>query len=350
MTSFVGLGPMPGRNPHEAAEIVIGECLEGHLTLPTLPARGFGADAVGRTAALMADLVVDRGARSWKVADRRGRASALATDYLHRDIDACEEAWGRTPQKIRLTALGPWTMATSVENAAGHLIAVDRGAVKYFAQSLAAGLASHIADVRRRFDSDIEVLLAEPALGAVVQGKIKAPSMLMGNAGYLPAQGHREIAEIFLEVTGPLRDDDIEVTIALSSPDGLAVQALADSGAAGVWLPRKELTTTQQLDFAAAVVGADMSLELGIVPVTVTEREEHTGVPVATPARALAEQAALFWDELGYSRLQIAESLNLAPMGGFAASSNEEAQAQLGAGRNATELLRRAAGDLARDE
>ena len=174
--------------------------------------------------------------------------------------------------------------------------------------------------------------------------------MLMGNAGYLPAQGHREIAEIFREVTGPLRDDDIEVTIALSSPDGLAVQALADSAAAGVWLPRKELTTTQQLDFAAAVVGADMSLELGIVPVTVTEREEHTGVPVATPARVLAEQAALFWDELGYSRLQIAESLNLAPMGGFAASSNEEAQAQLGAGRNATELLRRAAGDLARDE
>ncbi|MGY0604754.1 hypothetical protein [Corynebacterium amycolatum] len=33
MTSFVGLGPMPGRNPHEAAEIVIGECLEGHVVV-----------------------------------------------------------------------------------------------------------------------------------------------------------------------------------------------------------------------------------------------------------------------------------------------------------------------------
>ncbi|MDO5029380.1 MAG: methionine synthase [Corynebacterium sp.] len=350
MTSFVGLGPMPGRDPHEVADIVIGECLDGHVALPSLPARGLGADAVGRTAAIMADLVVDRGARSWRIADRRGRASALATDYLHRDVDACEEVWGRTPQRIRLTSLGPWTMATSVENATGHLIAIDRGAVKYFAQSLAAGLAAHINDVRRRFDCDIEVFLAEPALGAVAQGKIKAPSMLMGNASYLPAQGHREIAEIFREVTGPLRDDGIEVTIALSSPTGLSVQALADSEATGVWLPRQELTTTAQLDFAAALVGAGMSLELGIVPVTVAEREEHTGKPVATPARDLAEQAALFWDELGYSRLQIAESLNLAPVGGFTASSIAEAQAQLGAGRSATELLRRAAGDLARDE
>lgn len=349
-TSFLGLGPLPGTRPHEAAEMLIGESMEGRVHLPILPARGLGSDLIGRTAALMADVDLDRGPRSWKVSDNPSRLSWLAQDFLDRDIDACEEVWGSTPACLRLVATGPWTMAASVEKASGALVASDFGAVRYFAQSLAAGLLAQAADARRRFGCDIEVLLSEPALGAVAQGAIEAPSTLMGNDGFLPAQGYREIAEILRQVTGPLLADGIHVTVALAGSDGIAAQALVESGASGFWLPRTQLRTTAQLDFAAALLGSDMTLELGIVPVHADGREEHTGTPVATSSRGLAEAAALLWDELGFSRLDIAGKLKLAPVGGFASSAADEAAAQLGAGRRAAELLRRAAGDLARDE
>nr|WP_120491374.1 methionine synthase [Corynebacterium lactis] len=348
--SFIGLGPMPGTDPGEAAEILIGECMDGRVHLPVLPARGLGTDMVGRTAALMADVNADRGPRSWRIVDRPARLSWLAADYLQRDLDACEEVWGSTPESVRLVATGPWTMAASVENEAGHLVATDRGAVRYFAQSLAAGLLAQASDARRRFSSEIEVevVLHEPLLSRTARGLLRAPSTLMGNEGFLPAVGYREISAALRETVEPLRADGIRVAIALGPSDGIAPQALAESGAESFWLPRGSLKTTAQKDFAVALIGAGLVLELGIVPVAVTEREEHTGAPVPTAARAIAEASALLWDELGFSRLEIAEKLSLAPAGGFASSAADEAVAQLGAGRKAAELLRRAAGDLGR--
>lgn len=346
MTSFLGLGPMPGHSPAETAGTLVGECLDGRVHLPVLPARGLGADVVGRTGALMADIELDRGPRSWRLVARAGHFGRLAADYLQRDLDGCEQMWGSTPQSIRLPAVGPWTMAASVESAFGQLVAADSGAVAFFAESLAEGLLAQAADIRRRFGSGVEVLLAEPALGAIATGGVAAPSMLMGNEGFLPAVGYREIAGILRKTIEPLHADGIDVCIALADTDGIAPRALTESGASRFWLQRRSLSTTTRKDFAVALIGAGMVFELGIVPITVAEREEHTGAPVPTSARALAEESALLWDELGFSRLDIAEKLSLASAGGFAASAQDETTAQLGAGRRAAELLRRAAGDL----
>lgn len=222
MSSFLGVGSMPGTNPHRAAEILIGECMDGHVHLPVLPERGLGSDAVARTAALMADICVDRGPRSWRVVDRPSRFSTLADDFLRRDLDACEQMWGTTAGKVRLVALGPWSFASTVELHSGHLMASDYGAVQFCAQSLAVGLLAQAEDIRRRFDCDIDVMIQEPLLAQVASGDIKAPTTLMGNDGFLPAQGYREISEIFRAVTEPLHAEDgnkgpgIEVTIALS--------------------------------------------------------------------------------------------------------------------------------------
>lgn len=346
MTTFVGLGPMPGRDPREAADIVIGECLDGHVTVPMLPARGLGADAVGRTAAMMADLIVDRGARSWRVAERRGRAIARAEDFVHRDFDACEEVWGSTPRLIRLSVLGPWTMAVSVETAAGHLILSDRAAVGYFAESLAAGLQEHIADLRRRFDCRVEVALFEPQLSAISQGLVRAPSMFMGRDGYLPAVGYRELSEVLRLVTEPLRADGMDVTICLPTVEGIAPLALTESGADALSVPRAALQQTAELDFAAAMVGNGLRLELGNVPVHAGDTEEFTGAPLPTSPRQAAEEAAALWDDLGFSRLDMVEKLSLSPAAGFERSTLAETTVQLRAGREAAELIRRAAGDL----
>ncbi len=49
---------MPGTDPDEATAVVLGE-LPDLPHLPELPARGPGADLVGRTAALLVDLPVE---------------------------------------------------------------------------------------------------------------------------------------------------------------------------------------------------------------------------------------------------------------------------------------------------
>ncbi|AIN83169.1 MULTISPECIES: uroporphyrinogen decarboxylase/cobalamine-independent methonine synthase family protein [Corynebacterium] len=346
MTSFVGLGPMPGIDPRAAAEIIIGECLDGHVALPLLPARGLGADLIGRTAVLMADLNVDRGARSWKIADRVGRLQSRARDFLARDIDACEELWETAPQLVRLVAAGPWTMAASVETAGGRLVATDPGAVSYFAESLAAGLIDQAADVRRRFDCAVEVLLVEPMLSAVASGTVRAPSMMLGINGYLPAVGSREIAEEYRRLTSELLNDGIETAIAVEKIEGVELSAIADSGVTGLWIPHTELSTNANLDFVAAAVDKGIELQLGIVPVHVAEREEFTGAAIGSSPRGVAEQAARLWEELGYSHQNRASKLSIAPVSGFAHSDVDETIAQLRAGRETAELMRRAAGDL----
>ncbi len=347
MTSFVGLGPMPGTDPRAAAEIILGESFAGLVHLPVLPARGLGADPIGRTGALMADLHLDRGPRSWRTVDRASRLSWTAADYLARDLDACEDVWATGAQQVRLLAVGPWTMAASVERANGALVASDFGAVRYFAQSLAAGIAAQAEQARRRFGATVSLLLSESQLPRVAQGRLAAPSTWMDQDGFLPAQGYREIAEILREVTEPLLAAGISTTLALTSTEGIAAAAIAESGAEAIWLPRASLHTSAQLDFAAALIGQELTLELGIVPVRVADYDEHTGEPQATSARAAAEQAALLWDELGFSRMEIAQRLALAPEAGFSATPVAETVAQLGTGRRAAELLARAAGDLA---
>src|SRR5699024_151059 len=67
-----GPGPMPGTDPRESARVVMGEC-HALPFLPELPERGPGADQIGRTLALLADLPVDVSPRGWRLADSPGR-------------------------------------------------------------------------------------------------------------------------------------------------------------------------------------------------------------------------------------------------------------------------------------
>ncbi|HKV20473.1 MAG TPA: methionine synthase, partial [Mycobacterium sp.] len=50
-----GIGSWPGTSAHEAAEIVVGE-LHRLPFLPELPARGVGADLIGRAGAMLVDI------------------------------------------------------------------------------------------------------------------------------------------------------------------------------------------------------------------------------------------------------------------------------------------------------
>ena len=50
----------------------------------------------------------------------------------------------------------------------------------------------------------------------------------------------------------------------------------------------REFAHSAQLDFAAALIGQELTLELGIVPVRVADYNKHTGDP-RPPRRALPQ-------------------------------------------------------------
>src|SRR6202000_2854497 len=88
--SATGIGSMPGTDPAEAARTVVDE-LPDFPFLPELPARGPGADLIGRTAALLIGIPVETVPAGWRIAERPGRVMRTAQSMLSSDLDTMEE-------------------------------------------------------------------------------------------------------------------------------------------------------------------------------------------------------------------------------------------------------------------
>src|SRR5215467_889258 len=145
-----GVGSMPGTDPDEAIAVILGE-LPNLPHLPELPARGPGADLVGRTAALLVDMPVETTATGWRLAERRGRDLGLAAGLMEADLDALEAATAGYSGAFKIQLCGPWTLAASLTLTHSMEPALaDGGAVADLAASLAEGAAAHAADIRRR--------------------------------------------------------------------------------------------------------------------------------------------------------------------------------------------------------
>lgn len=169
MTGFA-LGPMPGTSIAEAADIIMGET--ELPAIPQLPERGLGSDAVGRTASMLEAISIDRGPRSWRMTARPQLLTRRTWDRLERDLDEVQEVWGETVPRVKVQALGPWTLAASIELSDGHRALTDRGAFNELAESLLYGVRAHAADVTRRFHGEVLVQLDEPLLSDIIAGRI----------------------------------------------------------------------------------------------------------------------------------------------------------------------------------
>ena len=169
MTAF-GLGPMPGTDLVQAADVVLSESPLPHL--PQLPARGFGSDLVGRTAALL-PLNLDIGPRSWRVTRRPQLATMRARDQFQRDLDVLEELWDGKVDEVKVQLVGPWTLAAQTEMANGHRMITDRGATRDIADALLHAVGEHRGDVEKRFGARTVLQLDEPSLAAVRNGTVK---------------------------------------------------------------------------------------------------------------------------------------------------------------------------------
>lgn len=191
-----GPGPFAGTDPREAARVVLGEC-PALPFLPELPARGLGADQVGRTAAMVADLPVDVSPRGWRLAGSPGRVARRAVDLLDRDADALEEADelargvtvdrtlardGDIPssagpdRRLQIRVLGPWSLAARLELPGGLLTLTDRGARRDLAAALAEGVASRAVRLAGRLGTGTRILLDEPLLWNVAAGTVAGAS------------------------------------------------------------------------------------------------------------------------------------------------------------------------------
>src|SRR5215212_6814496 len=199
-----GVGSLPGTDAAEAMRLVAGELPE-FAHLPELPGRGAGADLIGRSAALLVDLAVDLTPAGWRLVPRGGIDQRRAEEFLERDLDALYDVAGGYSGPLKVQAAGPWTLAAGLERTRGDRAVVDPGARRDLAQSLAEGLAAHVATVAARVPgATLVVQLDEPSVPAVLQGGLPTVS----GFGKLPAvESHvveQELAAVVAALPGPV--------------------------------------------------------------------------------------------------------------------------------------------------
>lgn len=351
-----GIGSLPGTDPREAARTVAGELAElPHL--PELPARGVGADMIGRTGALLVDLAVEVVPSGYRVTARPGRDHRRGVDLLRTDLDALQEALETTrPDWVKVQAAGPWTLAAGVELRNGHRVLTDHGARREFAASLIEGLVAHADEVAKRTAARVSVQLDEPALPAVLAGSLPTPSGF-GTVAPVPAP---EVEELLRGLIEALPEPVIVHCCAANPPIGL----LRSAGAHALAVDATQIGGhTAALDAVGEAWDAGTPLLLGLVPAVSGQRraaareggedaardgevekalgEEDTASRLEhePTLRELARPAYDLADQVGFARTRLAELAVPTPVCGLAGASPRWARRAMGLARDLGKAL-----------
>ncbi|WP_443059824.1 methionine synthase [Streptomyces sp. NBC_00467] len=312
---------MPGTDAREAAKTVAGS-VEEFPYLPELPARGPGADMIGRTIGLLVEMHAHVEPSGWRISDRPGRDTRRARSWLGEDLDALEEFTQGYEGPLKIQAVGPWTLAAALELRNGEAALSDAGACRDLAASLAEGLRTHLADVRRRVPrASVTLQLDEPSLIAVLRGQIASAS------GY---RTHRAVDRQVVE--SALRDvmgvSEGPVTVHSCAPD-VPFALLRRAGAAGISFDFGLLTERDDDEIGEAVEGGT-KLFAGVVP--------STDTALSDPAGSVMTVRTL-WRRLGLNPGTLAESVVITPTCGLAGASPAYARAALAHGVRAARSL-----------
>ncbi|MEU3279722.1 methionine synthase [Streptomyces antibioticus] len=299
-----GVGSLPGRDAREAAKTATGS-FEDFPFLPELPARGPGADMIGRTAGLLVEMYARVEPSGWRLGDRPGRDTRRARSWLGEDLDALEEFTQGHEGPLKVQAVGPWTLAAALELRNGEAVLSDPGAVRDLAASLTEGLRLHLAEVRRRVPGARLVLqLDEPSLTAVLRGHVRTAS------GY---RTHRAVDRQLVEAT--LRDvagvhEDGPVVVHSCAPD-VPFALLRRAGITGISFDFSLLTERDEEAIGEAVE-AGTRLLAGVVP--------GTDTALSDPAGSVMGVRTL-WRRLGLRPGLLAEAVTITPACGLAGAS-----------------------------
>ena len=307
-----GVGSLPGGDAREAVRTVTGT-FEDFPFLPELPARGPGADMIGRTAGMLVELYARVEPSGWRIGDRPGRDTKRARSWLGEDLDALEEFTQGYEGPLKLQAVGPWTLAAGLELRNGEAILSDTGACRDLAASLAEGLRLHLEEVQRRIPGAQLVLqLDEPSLTAVLRGHVKSAS------GY---RTHRAVDRQLVEAT--LRDvvgvHSAGPAVVHSCAPDVPFALLRRAGVAAISFDFSLLTERDDDTIGEAVEGGTR-LFAGVVP--------GTDGPLSDPAGSVMGVRTL-WRRLGLQPGLLAEAVTVTPSCGLAGASPDYARKAL---------------------
>ncbi|WP_436993721.1 methionine synthase [Streptomyces sp. enrichment culture] len=306
-----GVGSMPGGDAREAARTVTGS-FEDFVHLPELPARGPGADMIGRTLGLLVEVYAHVEPSGWRISDRPGRDTRRAHSWMGEDLDALEEYTQGYTGLLKVQAVGPWTLAAALELRGGEAALGDPGACRDLAASLAEGLRGHLAEVRRRVPGARVVLqLDEPSLTAVLRGHVRT------------ASGYRTYRAVDRQVVeGALRDvtgvHDGPAVVHSCAPD-VPFALLRRAGAAAISFDFGLLTERDEEAIGEAVENGT-KLFVGVVP--------STDRALSDPAGSVMGVRTL-WRRLGLNPGTLADSLVITPTCGLAGASPDYARRAL---------------------
>nr|WP_304940976.1 methionine synthase [Streptacidiphilus sp. PB12-B1b] len=298
-----GVGSMPGTDAREAAKTVTGS-LGALPHLAELPARGPGADMTGRSLGLLVELFARVEPSGWRFGDRPGRDTRRARSWLGEDLDALEEFTQGWTGPLKVQAVGPWTLAASVELHRGEKALADPGAVRDLTASLAEGLRLHLAELRRRVPGAQPLLqLDEPSLPMVLAGQVPTAS------GWQRLRAiDRQVAEERLR--GLVQALDVPVVVHCCAPQ-VPIGLLRRAGAAAVSLDAALLTERDD-DAIGEAVEEGTVLLAGVVP--------SVGPALSDPAGSVSGVRTL-WRRLGLDPALLARHVVVTPSCGLAGAS-----------------------------
>ncbi|WP_318214532.1 methionine synthase [Streptomyces sp. SCL15-6] len=307
-----GVGSLPGDDAREAVKTATGS-FEDFPFLPELPARGPGADMIGRSAGMLVELYARVEPSGWRLGDRPGRDTKRARAWLGEDLDALEEFTQGHEGPLKVQAVGPWTLAAALELRNGEAVLSDAGATRDLAASLAEGLRLHLAELRRRVPGATLVLqLDEPSLTAVLRGQVRSAS------GYRTYRAvDRQVVEAALRDTVGVHGEG-PVVVHSCAPD-VPFALLRRAGVAGISFDFSLLTERDDDAIGEAVEGGTR-LFTGVVP--------GTDGPLSDPAGSVMGVRTL-WRRLGLHPGLLAEAVTVTPSCGLAGASPEYARRAL---------------------
>ena len=320
------MGSWPGTDPREAIvtvrDLLSDEAL-GLPYLPETPARGPGADLVGRGAGLLVDLPVELRPSGWRLTARPGRDAERTASLWRQDLDELAEAYDGHTGPLKVAVAGPWTLAASLELPRGERVLADGGAALEVAASLAEGVVRLVDDLARLLPAVVPVLqIDEPSLPAVLTGALPTAS----GFGRLAAVDVQDVLRGLTTVTAAYAGETLIHCCDPTAP----IPLLRQAGADGLAL---DLTAASpaRWESVAATLEAGLRLYAGLLPT------DGTG-SAAAAARRLLDEA----ERVGISEGLLGEVV-VSPACGLASATREGAIATQ---RAATELAEELTGSL----
>lgn len=316
-----GVGSWPGEQVRAATEIVVAELPLPHVV--ELPARGVGADLIGRAAALLVDIAMDVSPTGYRTTARPGAVVRRARGFLDQDVDALEEEWERGGHRggeraVKIQGPGPVTLAAQLELPNGHRAITDPGAVRDLAASLAEGLAQHQATLSRRLGVPVVVQIDEPSLSAALDGRLPGTSMF---SPVHPVDA--PTATSLLDQCADAVGGELLVHCCAADPPW---ELLRGANIRGIAVDAAYLTEAQALDGLASVLDTGKTAVLGVIP------SLAPSAPIS--ADVLATRTAGLVDKLGFGRAVLRDRFGISAGCGLAGADLQWA-------RTATELTRK---------